>query len=636
MNVSFGQPLFLWGIASVLWPLFLHFYYRKQRSPIPFPDLRFLKTMDLRGKGFRSIQRWWLLLLRMLALMFFFIGMSEPSFDFVPSLHSPSPLIFVDNHVGLIQGRRPEFLAEGKKIAQKSSSIYVVSHDGQEPNFPAGQWSQLPSAKQSPQSVEKTFPKGRPIVWVSDFSTSRELPKIPQGLQVQFRKISSAETDNLLVDSLWYSEAFIRKNETFNLHVRIKNTGTLSAENRHIALQLGDFTLNSRSINLAAKRHIDLSFPISLAQEELNAKLISNDPCAFDNTFYFLLRPSKSRQVIRISTLANADLFAPVFQKDAQFAYKQIHPNTFFLEQDRIHGLAIVDEFQGWSEETWKSLFEWVRQGNGVVFIPENQQEKLMIRRLNQLFEGQQTSFAEVSSLAKLPIRKPEKSLEFFQRIVQKKSFSEAWEMFSAKAVLSWQGGTSLMEFGNKEPFLGQFSVGNGRVFVFSSPMEQEFVRHGLFLPIFHEMALAAVREAAAFYRWEKSGFSIAAPAPMGDEVLRFQKEQEWIPEQTWTGGLWRCEWPNTIGSNFPGIYQVKLAGKKVGSIAVNYPKSASERATYSASRLQTHFPNASFSDEWDLKTGFWDGENGLARCFFMMAFLCLLAEMILLFRLPA
>jgi len=106
---------FLWGIASILWPLFLHFYHRKQRSPIPFPDLRFLKTMDLRGKGFRSVQRRVLLMLRMLALIFFFLGMSEPSLDVAQPFHSQSPIIFVDNHVGLIQGRRPEFLAEGKK-----------------------------------------------------------------------------------------------------------------------------------------------------------------------------------------------------------------------------------------------------------------------------------------------------------------------------------------------------------------------------------------------------------------------------------------------------------------------------------------------------------------------------------------
>jgi hypothetical protein len=571
----------------------------------------------------------------MLALIFFFIGMSEPTFDLVQPLNGSSPVIFVDNHVGLIQGRRPEFLTEGKKIAQKSSSIYLVSHEGQELNFPADQWSQLPSAKNTIQSVEKTFPKGRPIVWVSDFSTSRGLPNISKGLQVQFRRIASAETDNLLVDSLWYGEAFIRKNETFNLHVRIKNTGTLSAENRHFALKLGDFTLNSSSIYLAPQRFIDLSFPISLAQDEVYAKLISNDPCEFDNAFYFILRPSKRRQVLRISTLANVDPIGPVFEKDVQFMYKQIHPNAFLLEQDRIQGLAIVDGFEGWSEEAWKSLFKWVRQGNGLVMIPQNQQEKSMIRRLNQLFDGMHTTFREANSLANLPIRKPEKSLDFFQRIVQKKSFSEAWEMFSSKALLTWQGGTILMEYGNKEPFLGQFSVGDGRVFLFSSAMEQAFVRHGLFLPVFHEMALASVRETASFYRWEKSGFSISAPAPVSDEVLRFQKEQEWIPEQVWTGGQWRCEWPNTIGANFPGVYQVKLAGKKVGTIAVNYPKSASERATYSVDGLRTNFPNGSFSEEWDLKTGFWDGGNGLVRGLFLLTFLCLLAEMILLFRRP-
>ena len=636
MNVSFGQPLFLWGIASILWPLFLHLYHRKQRSPIPFPDLRFLKTMDLRGKGFRSVQRRVLLLLRMLALIFFFVGMSEPSLDIAPPLHSQTPIIFVDNHVGLIQGRRPEFLAEGKKIGLKNSSIYLVSHEREEPNFPADQWSQIPSAKNSTQSLVKTLPKGRLILWVSDFLISQGLPKIPQGLQVQFHRLAGKEMDNLLVDSMWYSEAYIQKNRAFNLHVRVKNTGTVKAENRHVALQMGDFTLNSSPINLHPQGLVDLTFPVNLSQDEVQAKLISNDPCEFDNTFYFIIRPSKRRQVFRMSALANTDLIAPVFQKDDQFLYKQIHPNTFLLEQGRMSGLAIVEGFEGWSEEAWKRLSLWVQQGNGLVLIPQNQQEKSMIFRLNQLFAGQNASFRQVNSGAEWPIRKPEKSLRFFQGIVQKKSFSEAWEMFSSKALLAWQGGTNLLEFGNNGPFLSQFSLGNGRVFVFSSAMEPDFVRHGLFLPVFQEMALAAVQETAAFERWEKSGFQISAPAPKGDEVLVFQKEQAWIPEQHWTGLQWRCEWPITIGANFHGFYQVKLAGKPVGTIAVNYPKSASERATYSEDQLKTHFPNASFSGDWNLETGFWDGENALTRACFLLALLCLLAEMILLLRRPS
>jgi hypothetical protein len=636
MNVSFGQPLFLWGILSVLCPLFLHFYHKKQRAPIPFSDLRFLKTMDLRGKGFRSVRRWWLLLLRMLALIFFFLGLSEPSWQSDRRLISQSPLVIVDNHVGLIQGRRPEFLVEGKKLATQIGSISLLTLEGQEPNFPTGNWSQIRSAKNSNRYFGKSIPKGKPIIWVSDFLTSRGLPNIPQGSQVQFRRITSPETDNLRVDSLWFSDAFIRKNEAFNLQVRIKNTGTLAAKNRHLSLQMGNFTLNSGSINLAPAGMIDLTFSVSLTQDEVQAKLISNDPCEFDNTFYFIMRPSKIRQVFRVSSTANVDVLGSVFQNDGLFLYRKIHPNTFLLENTRLSGFAIVEGFEGWSEEAWKSLSTWVKQGNGLVLIPKNQEEKMMANRLNQLLANQNTSFRPANEKLPIPIRKPDKKLQFFAGIVQAKSFAEVWEMFSTKALLTWQGGTSLFEYVNTAPFLSQFSVGNGRFFVFSSAMEQEFVQHGLFLPVFQEMALTSVQETAAFFRWEKSGFKIPGASPKGDEVLNFEKEQVWIPEQTWNDGQWHCEWPNTIGANFPGFYQVKLAGKPMGTMAVNYPKSVSERTSFSDERLRTHFSNASFPDDWDLNLGLWQGENGLVRLCFLLSLLCFLVEMLLLFLRPS
>jgi hypothetical protein len=348
------------------------------------------------------------------------------------------------------------------------------------------------------------------------------------------------------------------------------------------------------------------------------------------------MRPSKIRQVFRVSSTANADVFGPIFQNDGLFLYRKIHPNTFLLENTRLSGFAIVEGFEGWSEEAWKSLSTWVKQGNGLVLIPKNQEEKMMANRLNQLVANQNMSFQSANERLPMPIRKPDKKHQFFAGIVQTKAFSEVWEMFSAKPLLTWQGGTTLFEYGNTAPFLSQFSVGNGRVFVFSSAMEQEFVQHGLFLPVFQEMALTSVQETAAFFRWEKSGFKITGSSPKGDEVLNFQKEQVWIPEQTWKDGQWHCEWPNAIGANFPGFYQVKLAGKPMGIMAVNYPKSVSERTSFTDERLKTHFANASFSDDLDFKLGLWQGENGLVRLCFLLSLLCFLVEMLLLFLRPS
>ena len=634
MNVSFGQPEFLWGILTVLWPIFLHLFHRKQSAPIPFSDLRFLKTMPLQGKGFRSFRHWILLILRMLALIFLFLGLSEPHWNGPQDPASQSPVLFVDNHAGFIQGRRAEFLDLGKKLFPSPKKLFLFTNEGQEPTFSSENWSQIPSAKNPSHSLFKRIPKDRPLVWVSDFLKSRALPKIPKGSQIQIQRITGPETDNLRIDSLWYSQSFIRKNEAFQLFVRVKNLGTKAAKRRHISLQLGDFTLNSSEIDLGVQAFVDISFPVSITQDEVQAKLISNDPCEFDNTFYFILRPSKKRQVYRIIPPGELDLFSSVFEKDAAFDYRTIFLNKFLLDQKQLHGFAMMEGWETWTPETWTSVATWLRQGNGLVLIPKKALKKEGIVGVGQLFSGQNNSFHLLNSMPLMPIRKPEKKLEFFQGIVQSKSFSEVWEMFSAQPVLSWQGGKTLFAFGNQMPFLSQFSVGNGQLFIFAAPLtrEVEFTRHGLFLPVFQEMAIQSVQESVGFLSWEKSGFSLSAPSPRGDQVLTFQKEQTWIPEQSWTGLYWKCTWPTAVGAHFPGFYQVFLAGKKSGTIAVNYPKSVSARATYSEAELKALMPQADFSGDLNFNQENMNSGNGLIRSLFLLSLVCFLAEMALLF----
>ena len=81
MNISFGQPLFLWGLLSIGVPIWLHFINKKSASTLYFSDIRVLKGTPTQGKGFRFLHDLLLLLFRIVALSALILAFSQPKWD---------------------------------------------------------------------------------------------------------------------------------------------------------------------------------------------------------------------------------------------------------------------------------------------------------------------------------------------------------------------------------------------------------------------------------------------------------------------------------------------------------------------------------------------------------------------------
>ena len=98
MNISFGQPLFLWGLLSIGVPIWLHFINKKSTSTLFFSDIRVLKGTPTQGKGIRILHDLVLLLFRILALAALILAFSQPKIVGFLKGNSSSTYLFVDNH----------------------------------------------------------------------------------------------------------------------------------------------------------------------------------------------------------------------------------------------------------------------------------------------------------------------------------------------------------------------------------------------------------------------------------------------------------------------------------------------------------------------------------------------------------
>jgi hypothetical protein len=215
--------------------------------------------------------------------------------------------------------------------------------------------------------------------------------------------------------------------------------------------------------------------------------------------------------------------------------------------------------------------------------------------------------------------------------------------MFNSNSYLQWNGGLPIFEYVNGKPFLSQFKMGFGSMYVFSGDVAKDsdsFFKHGLFLPVFQEMALNT-----SFTQWSRTVFStsfnINAPkafkfSSSENELLTMVKgKQSWIPEQTWTGAQWICSWPDLLDRNFSGFWQVKFRDKKSLNLAINYPLRESEMRSYSMEEIRNHYKGKQYIQVGGMKDIRVGGElpSDLSFYFFMASLCFFLIEMAIVFR---
>ena len=344
MNISFGQPLFLWGLLSIGVPIWLHFINKKSTSTLYFSDIRVLKGTPTQGKGFRFLHDLVLLLFRIVALSALILAFSQPKWDGLLQKNSSQTYLFVDNHVGLMEGNRTAFNSLASELPRSKKPVFLLLNSFQNADFESKTWKEVsdlwPSLKMSdrvdnPKSIVDRIAEinaeqnvgSRPnILWVSDFPRSSSWPQFPTNFDVHIVPIQIPPSANVVVDSLSNNSSQIQSGRPFNLKVRIKNIGNMAAKDQKLGLYLDDFPISTEKINLKEGEAKWLDFGISLSDKRsIKVKLISDDQVLFDNVYSFLLEIPDSKDVYVLEGMSREKYISTVFLNDSLFDFHSVN-----------------------------------------------------------------------------------------------------------------------------------------------------------------------------------------------------------------------------------------------------------------------------------------------------------------------
>jgi hypothetical protein len=169
------------------------------------------------------------------------------------------------------------------------------------------------------------------------------------------------------------------------------------------------------------------------------------------------------------------------------------------------------------------------------------------------------------------------------------------------------------------------------------------FNKHGLFLPVWHEMVLSSALSPVLHQRISSKGIEIKASPDFvyqsaEKSLLSWNKQgQNFIPEQNWLGKSWLCRIPlsmmQDIRSGANGFIEAQVGGKTMSILALNYPKEFSQLATYSVKELEANYQGqkqVSISQQVPLDLGEDNPQASWAMHCFGLALFFFLVEMVL------
>lgn len=664
-------PWFLFGLLAVAMPMVIHLLQLRRPQRLLFTNTAFIREVELVTVRHRNLQRWLLLLTRILGLIALVFVFCQP---FIPAKTSIQRVagteVLVDNSFSM-QGKSlghstlfADAVMQARGIGQKGSPSgqFRLINGGKGTSLASAYQAALDELKLSTQNPFLTLRNkttaqpgnGNTLYIFSDFQKKGFDIKTLEGLKnrpVVLVPLANSRTANLYVDSVWLDDAFVRVRTNVGLHVRVRNGGGVKLTDAPVKVFLAGRQVAAYRVAVESQQAVTLVVQVQLPNNELAIGRIATEdvPVTFDNSYYFTLQPAAN---IRVLEIGSEPVVRQLYANEPLFTYAFAKPQNVDYGVLQRANLVVVRELEHVDDGLRDGLRGVVMRGGSVVVVPsaatdgrDSYQQLFKTLGLGAAQWEASTTTPELREVALPSAREP-----FFRDVFGAQQRGAT--MPRVAPVLRWpRTGTDILRLRDGESYLASFASGAGQVYVFSAPFAQQysdFVAHALFVPVMYRMAMLSYQsDQRPAYSLTQGSVTLKLPvaetsgntAGRADEAsFRLVRDSlVLIPAQRVVTNELRMELP--IGMDLPGFYQLQRGGKVQTILAFNQDKRESELAAYSADELRqllgTNYPNITVVESGVDGAGlakFRAEQTGqpLWRYFLGLALLALLAEALL------
>ena len=333
--MSFLAPAFFLGLAAIAVPILIHLIQKERKEVIHFPSLMFIRKIPYQSVQRRKIHNWLLLLLRTAAIALIVAAFSRPFFTQDPTKVSASAsgarevVILLDHSASMGYGDHWEkardaaqkvvgglggddratlvLFATGEEEAVRATSDHAQLETALREAKVSSDGTRYGPALRYAQSVlsRSSLPRKEAFL-ISDFQKTgweqREEIHLPEGGTLTPISVATPGVSNVSVTKADFAREPFPGAERVTVTVLVTNRGATPVSNLPVTLDIDGHGIETRPISIGPSASGSVTFmPVTVADANMRGIVrAGTDQLPADNTFYFVLSPSRPVSVLVI------------------------------------------------------------------------------------------------------------------------------------------------------------------------------------------------------------------------------------------------------------------------------------------------------------------------------------------------
>ena len=610
--MSFLNPSFLWALFAMAIPVIIHLINFRKPKVVYFSNTSFIEDIKKETRTKTKLKQILILIARMLTiamLVFVFAGPFIPNNDKANDEPSDLSIIYIDNSFSMdADAAKGKVFDQAKQIAKDlvyasdpSMNYIFISNDFYS-DFRATLnrdqvITSIDDCKISANSMKindlivkanalAQNGKNASLYIISDmqkYMFEDVEAELAENINAVLMSLNPVKINNLYVDTCWFDSPVHRVGQNEHLTVRITNKSSEGFYDIPMQLYLNDSLKAMTNFNVEAGESVEVNVDYqNTSAGNVAARLeISDYPIVYDNVLYFSYAISDKTKVLTINAKDESRYLTALFGNDEEtFKFEQVrqgHESDMNINDFDLVVLNSVSEISSGLAERLKTF---VNNGGSVCLIPASSVNYASLNSFLELFaigkfEGLTQHDTKLYGIDyKNNLYRNVFSKEEKQGSLPNMELTHKLNMFSRASF------SSVLTLENSAPVLVAGDYGNGKLYVFASPIDNvnaDFAKSVVFSPAMYNMAMNSqlANSLYATINTETIAQARVDSYEIGNTYnIYVAKDESYLVDVRYNSGLLNVFMPANLKS--AGVYGLSENNDTIALLALNYNRNES------------------------------------------------------------
>jgi len=616
MNIAFKHPEFLYFLIAICIPVIIHLFSFRKYKKVFFHSIFLLKTIQQEQNKTRTkLKHLLVLAARMLTIAAVVIACAQP---FVPHAavsqkqqQAHTVVVYVDNsfstQANSKQGMVLEYMiTKARELVSGYSSVqkfYCITNTpnqlehvqltkeqmlNQLSSIRASAFTkQLSEMYASVQAIQNQTRMPVSLFVFSDFQKySSDFNALPNDslITIHVLPFEREASSTVCIDSCWFTSPYRMRGQAEELRVSVLNASDQILTNMPVKLYINDSlkAIVPCTIQAQSKQEVGISFTVNTSGVQALRVEIEDYPIVYDNVLYASYELAAKIPVVMVYDQKPNSYVQTLFGKDSYISLQLQDVERIDFAELRKFSVVVLDGLQTISGGLAQQLQLMMKAGKTVICIPSEQSDIESYNSFFTLFGSQKFSKLDTTKTTVHSVDyKHTLYANVFEKTDENAQLPVVFKHFPFTPVEHY----SIIRMYNQHPFLSEIRVGQGSLFVFTSPFSlktSSFVSHPLYVGLY-SMGLYVTSQMQIY---SIIGYPIVIPRPVieMDPIFHIQnkeKKVDFIPQIAQSAHSATVTLHPMQGIQEAGHYSVVSEGKPVAGIAYNYSRQESKSGFY-------------------------------------------------------